>query len=194
VPDLYLASQSSRRCQLLEQLGVSFAVISVDVDETRGTAEPPADYATRIACDKACAGAAACDFSRPVLGADTTVVVDDEVFGKPRDQADALRMLGKLSGRTHRVVTAVALCRGREHVASVCSVSEVSFRRLDSDECLAYWASGEPRDKAGAYAIQGRAGAFVSHINGSYSGVVGLPLFETEQLLRAAGIRCAMNG
>lgn len=193
MPDIYLASQSPRRRHLLEQLGASFSVLTVAVDETRHAGEPPADYALRVACDKARAGAGACGYRHPVLAADTVVVVDGEVFGKPEDQADALRMLNKLSGRTHRVITAVALCCGEEQVTSACSVSEVSFRELDADDCTAYWASGEPCDKAGAYAIQGRAGAFVRHMSGSYSGVVGLPLFETEALLRAAGIRCAMN-
>jgi len=125
----------------------------------------------------------------PVLAADTTVVIDSQLLGKPADEADAIAMLQRLSGRTHQVLTAVALATAGAARLRL-SESAVRFRTLTAAECRAYWASGEPRDKAGAYAIQGRGAVFVEHLSGSYSGVVGLPLFETAQLLGAAGIAC----
>jgi septum formation protein len=187
VPDLLLASRSPRRRELLGQLGVSFEVVEIAVDETRCANEPPADYVIRLAEEKAAAGAAAHPGGTAVLGADTAVVVDGETLGKPRDKDQAVDMLTRLSGRVHEVMSGVALWH-RGKLRSVISISEVRFRELSPAECAAYWAGGEPRGKAGAYAIQGRAGAFVTHLSGSYSGVVGLPLYETEQLLRRAGI------
>lgn len=183
-----LASRSPRRRELLHQIGVDFDVIDVDVDEQRRPHEPAEAFVARVALDKARAGRGALPVGSPmpVLGADTAVVVDDEVLGKPQDGADAGRMLSLLSGRTHRVLTAVALVAGRETVCV--SASNVTFRALDDAECAAYWASGEPADKAGAYAIQGLAAVFISNLEGSYSGVMGLPLYETATLLQESGI------
>jgi len=183
-----LASRSPRRRELLHQIGVDFNVIDVDVDEQRRPHEPAEEFVARVALDKARAGRGALPVGSPmpVLGADTAVVVDDEILGKPQDGADAGRMLSLLSGRTHRVLTAVALVAGRETVCV--SASNVTFRTLDDAECAAYWASGEPADKAGAYAIQGLAAVFISNLEGSYSGVMGLPLYETATLLQESGI------
>ena len=186
---LYLASQSPRRRQLLEQLGVAFAVIDVEVTEQREAGESPQDYVSRVARDKARAGLAALtdESSAWVLGADTEVVLDDEVFGKPRDAADAAAMLRRLSGRTHTVISMLWLVGGQGEYREEC-LSRVRFGALDDGLIQAYVASGEPFGKAGAYAIQGRAGAMVEHLAGSYSGVMGLPLFETARLLRRGGI------
>ncbi|KQZ74407.1 septum formation inhibitor Maf [Rhodanobacter sp. Root561] len=186
---LYLASQSPRRRQLLEQLGVTFAVIDVEVPEQREPGESPQDYVSRVARDKARAGLAAlpdASASR-VLGADTEVVLDDEVFGKPRDAADAAAMLQRLSGRTHTVISTLWLVGGQGEYREEC-LSLVRFGALDDGTIQAYVASGEPFGKAGAYAIQGRAGAMIEHLAGSYSGVMGLPLFETARLLRRGGV------
>jgi septum formation protein len=183
---VYLASQSPRRRALLDQIGVAFEVLAVEVDETPGPAEPARDLVQRLALAKARAGLAslAPDDRTPVLGADTEVVVDGEVLGKPRDEEDAAAMLARLSGRSHEVLSAVALVSpGREAVRL--SATTVWFRDTDAAERAAYCASGEPLDKAGAYAIQGLAAVFVERIDGSYSGVMGLPLYETAELLRA---------
>lgn len=182
---LYLASQSPRRRELLARLGQPFATLDLDVPEVRQTGEPPEDYVRRVAREKAGAGllqVIAIADAR-VLGADTEVVLDGDVFGKPADAAEAAAMLARLSGRTHRVVSAVSLVSaGRE--AQVVSISEVSFGTLDDAAIAAYLATGEWQGKAGAYAIQGSAQAFVAHLSGSHSGVMGLPLYETAQLLR----------
>lgn len=157
----------------------------MDIDETRRPGEAPGAMVTRLAAGKAAAARAR--HAGVILAADTAVVLDGEVFGKPVDQQDALTMLATLSGRSHEVMTGVALSwEGGERV--VLSTTEVRFREIDPDEALAYWQSGEPRGKAGAYAIQGLAGTFVENINGSYSGVVGLPVFETAELLATVGI------
>ncbi|RCS31088.1 septum formation inhibitor Maf [Rhodanobacter denitrificans] len=186
---LHLASQSPRRRQLLEQLGVDFAVLDVDVPEQRAPGESPRDYVSRVARDKARAGLAALAHAGDalVLGADTEVVLDDEVFGKPRDAADAVAMLRRLSGRTHAVISAVWLVGAGGEQCEVCE-SQVRFATLDEPAIAAYVASGEPFGKAGAYAIQGRGAAMLAHLDGSYSGVMGLPLFETARLLRHGGI------
>lgn len=186
---LYLASQSPRRRELLERLRVRFGTIDVDVPEMRAPGEPAADYVSRVAREKAGAGLLKLSgvAGAVVLGADTEVVLDDEVFGKPADAARAGGMLRRLSGRTHRVFSAVwCLDAGREEQAF--SISEVEFAALDAVAINAYLASGEWRGKAGAYAIQGRAEAFVVRLCGSYSGVMGLPLHETANLLRRFGI------
>jgi septum formation protein len=185
---LYLASQSPRRRDLLGRLGLPFAVLDVLVPERRDPGEPAASYVRRVARDKALAGLQQLgDAHGWVLGADTEVVLDDEVFGKPRDTADAAAMLRRLSGRTHQVLSAVILLGpGREH--ATLSVSDVTFGPLDEDAIAAYVDSGEPDGKAGAYAIQGNAQAFIAHLAGSYSGVMGLPLYETAGLLRDAGL------
>lgn len=188
-PLLYLASQSPRRRQLLEQLGADFVVLDVDVPEQRAPGESPRDYVSRVARDKARAGLAAlaygCDAL--VLGADTEVVLDDEVFGKPQDAAAAAAMLRRLSGRTHAVISAAWLVGAAGEQCEVC-VSQVRFATLDESTIAAYVATGEPFGKAGAYAIQGRGATLVEHLDGSYSGVMGLPLFETARLLRRGGI------
>lgn len=186
---IYLASASPRRRELLTQIGVRYDLLTVTVDETPQFAEAPPAYVTRLALTKARAGWQTLNgqSDRPVLGADTAVIVDDAILGKPRDRLDALSMLARLSGRAHQVLSAVALVTGdRESVRL--QASQVTFRPLADWECEAYWATGEPADKAGAYAIQGYAAVFVQALSGSYSGVMGLPLFETAELLREFGI------
>jgi septum formation protein len=186
---VYLASGSPRRRELLQQIGVSFQVVGTAVDEAVRTDETPRGYVLRLAGAKADAG---WDRSRdatdvPVLAADTAVVLDGKILGKPADREDAEDMLRQLSGRTHEVLTAIAL-RTAGGVRSRISRSEVTFRTIAAGEVRAYWETGEPHDKAGAYAIQGRAAIFVADLRGSYSGVMGLPLFETAELLAEAGV------
>ncbi|NIA26859.1 MAG: septum formation inhibitor Maf [Desulfobulbaceae bacterium] len=185
-PKLHLASQSPRRQDILRSLGLSFTAGGVDVDERRLGDELPEAMVLRLSRSKAMA--ANVDPSRIVVGADTLVVLGDVVFGKPKGRDECLAMLAGLSGRTHRVLTGVAVMASGE-VQTALSITEVKFREISSDEALAYWHSGEPCDKAGAYAIQGRGGIFVEAICGSYSGVVGLPVYETSQLLCGAGLR-----
>jgi septum formation protein len=185
---IYLASRSPRRRELLAQIGVRFAVVESETDETRHSGEHPEDYVLRLALEKARAARGGLPSSdrRPVLGADTAVVIGERILGKPGNQDDALAMMRLLSGRTHRVLTAVALITNDAERSDL-SETRVTFRTLDEDEVLRYWRTGEPRDKAGGYAIQGLGAAFVSLLHGSYSGVMGLPLFETARLLAAAG-------
>lgn len=186
---LYLASASPRRRELLEQIGVAHVVRPVDIDESRRSAEAPHEYVMRLARAKAEAAweRFASEEPRAVLAADTVVVLGDAILGKPRDRADALRMLTQLSGCTHRVLTAVAV-RDGNGLAAHLNESRVTFRPLSNGEADHYWNTGEAADKAGAYAVQGAAAVFIERIEGSYSGVMGLPLFETARLLRAAGI------
>lgn len=188
LPPIYLASQSPRRAQLLQQIGVVFDTVTAAVDETPLAGESAAVYVERLARNKAAAGWRRAGQQgvapRPVLGADTAVVLDGQILGKPRDRADALAMLDSLSGRSHRVLTGVALCRDG-HCESLVCATEVWFRVVTAAEREQYWDSGEPRDKAGGYGIQGLGAIFVEGINGSYSNVVGLPLLETYQLLQA---------
>jgi len=191
-PDfVYLASLSPRRRQLLEQIGVSFQVLNVEIDESVGTAELPLAYVKRLAAAKAGAGLrqseARGSMARPVLAADTAVVVDGEILGKPQGGEDGQRMLRRLSGRTHEVLTAVALATASGLEARV-SRSEVTFRAIGAAEARSYWHTGEPRDKAGGYAIQGYGAVFVAELRGSYSGVMGLPLYETAEFLRSVGV------
>jgi septum formation protein len=186
---LHLASQSPRRRQLLEQLGIRFGVLDVEVPEQRAPHEPAFDYVSRVAREKAGAGLLKVMGSpgAVVLGADTEVVLDGQVFGKPANSVDAAVMLRWLSGRTHQVVSVVWLVSaGRE--AHAASVTDVTFGALGDDQIRNYVATGEPMGKAGAYAIQGRGGAFVAHLSGSYTGVMGLPVYETANLLRSFGI------
>jgi septum formation protein len=183
-----LASASPRRRELLAQIGVRHVLAVPDVDEAALPGEAAADYVVRIARAKA-GSVAARTTHLPVLAADTIVVLDGLICGKPRDAGQGMALLRALSGRTHTVLTAVALAAGGA-LQHRLSASEVRFRRLSEAECRAYWESGEPRDKAGGYAVQGLAAVFVEHLSGSYSGVVGLPLFETAQLLEAAGVSC----
>ena len=208
---IHLASKSPRRRLLLDQIGVDYTVVDAPIDEVRHPGEPPRRYVERMALEKVQAGLAALGHARtgPVLAADTAVVLEDRVLGKPRDADDAMAMLGALSGQMHRVISAVSVAGsavrrsaiaqdGRRPPGSgngdaespriMTSISRVWFREISYDERHAYCASGEPMDKAGAYAIQGRAAVFVERLDGSYSGVMGLPLFETAALLREAGI------
>ena len=181
-----LASGSPRRQQLLEQIGVSYSVHPVQIDESRERGEPPDAMAFRLGIAKARV-AASHHAGAVVLAADTVVTLDDTVLGKPRNRADALDKLNQLSGRTHFVHTGVACVAGtRERTAL--STSRVTLRPLTEREQKCYWQSGEPAGKAGAYAIQGRAAAFIIRLEGSYSGVMGLPLFETAELLRDLGV------
>jgi septum formation protein len=186
--DIYLASASPRRRELLAQIGVGYELLRVDVPERRDPAESPEEYVLRVALAKARAGLALLDSGdrHPVLGADTEVVLDGEVLGKPRDRDDALAMLQRLAGREHLVLSGVAIV-SREQVRSRLSVSHVRFRPIGDAEALAYWHTGEPVDKAGGYAVQGQAAMFIERLEGSYSGVMGLPLFETAQLLAQFG-------
>lgn len=186
---LYLASQSPRRRQLLEQIGVEFGLLEVDVPEVRVPGEPALDYVSRVAREKAGAGLlkVAGSPGAIVLGADTEVVLGDEVFGKPVDAEDAAAMLRRLSGRTHLAITVVWLVSAAREAHAVCA-SRVEFAALDEARIATYVASGEPLGRAGAYAIQGRAAAFIRRLDGSYSGVMGLPLYETSSLLREFGI------
>jgi septum formation protein len=189
-PRIYLASASPRRAQLLAQIGVPFDVLrlgDLTVDESLHGREAPLAYVKRLAYAKAAAGVLAMRAqklaARPVLAADTTVCLGRMILGKPEDTADARRMLGLLSGQTHRVLTGIAVARGNAIKVAV-SVSRVTFAKLSRRQIEDYIATGEPFDKAGAYGIQGRAGAFISHLSGSYTGVMGLPVHETALLLR----------
>lgn len=192
---LYLASKSPRRRELLKQIGVNFEVLLLrefpaarqDIDETPMSNEAPAEYALRVARQKAEVGAVRMQERRlpalPVLSADTTVVLDNQIIGKPADTREAADILRRLSGKTHQVMSAVALSHWGQ-ASAVLSITEVRFRELSDEEIRRYIGSGEPMDKAGAYAIQGRAAGFIASIAGSYSGVMGLPLFETVELLK----------
>ena len=196
---IYLASKSPRRRELLRQVGVEFELLSLRSDPTRGAdvseverpGESPLDYVARVAREK---GAFAWNVLhlrrmplRPVLSADTTVTIDGEILGKPADQAEAAAMLERLSGRTHQVLTSVAL-HYIDIAEQVTQVSNVRFAKLSPATIKAYCATPEPYDKAGAYGIQGLAALFIEHIEGSHSGIMGLPVFETAQLLRKAGV------
>ena len=182
---IYLASASPRRRELLRQIGVSYRLLPVAVDETPLPEEIPAAYVARLAQAKAQTGLQILGRRKPypVLGADTAVVIDGIILGKPNHRQEGLAMLALLSGREHQVLSAVALATATQNAVKV-QESRVRFRQLTVAECEAYWNSGEPLDKAGGYAIQGRAAAFIAELHGSYSGVMGLPLFETAELLR----------
>jgi septum formation protein len=184
--ELILASASPRRRELLAQLDLKFSVAPADIDEAVLSGESPRDYVIRMAREKALAGLGDAGAGVCVLGADTAVVRDGQILGKPRDREHALEMLMLLSDGTHQVLSGVAVTDG-DCMLEELSETDVSFCAISLAEAEAYWDTGEPADKAGAYAIQGRAAEFVRHIAGSYSGVVGLPLFETTKLLRAFG-------
>lgn len=192
-PFIYLASGSPRRRELLAQLGVSFELLVTDIDESIRPDEPADVYVRRMAMNKARAAMGQMPARRAaVLGADTTVVIDQHILGKPADRETAARMLRRLSGADHEVLTAVALVNGEGDAArEVVAVSRtiVTFRSLSDAEIDGYWATGEPHDKAGGYAIQGLGAVFIEAIHGSYSGVMGLPLFETAHLLNGFGYR-----
>lgn len=187
--DFILASGSPRRRELLEQIGACFAVAPVDIAEHSLDSEPPRDYVIRLALEKAQTGYARQKEPRlPVLGSDTAVVLGNQIYGKPANEAEAIEILMSLSGRSHTVMSGVAMVDGERQ--SVCLVeTEVHFRELTEQQCRQYWATGEPADKAGGYGIQGLAAVFVDRISGSYSNVVGLPLAETVDLLSEFGIR-----
>lgn len=186
---IYLASASPRRRELLDQLGVEYRVAPAHIDESAQEGEAAATYVSRLARAKAAAvwEAHAAAAPAPVLGADTVVVLEGKVLGKPADEADGRVMLEQLSGRSHQVLTAVAV-QQNDVVHTALSESTVRFRTLTEAECKRYWATGEPADKAGAYAIQGKGAMFIERLEGSYSGVMGLPLFETAALLGRFGL------
>lgn len=191
-PQLRLASRSPRRAALLRELGLRFEVAPADIAEVRAPGQSPRDYALATALAKARTGAAAAAGRLPVLGADTDVVLDDEILGKPRDRDHALEMLARLSGRSHEVFSAVAVVVGAREETAL-SVTRVFFGAISRSEAAAYWATGEAADKAGAYAIQGGAARWVRRIEGSYTGVVGLPLYETLQLLTCVGVSAPLE-
>ena len=182
---IYLASQSPRRRELLSQIGVSYELVHTDIDEIPLAGESPMEYVVRMAKEKALSAASQYQ-DKPLLAADTTVVCENNILGKPRDRSHYLEMMHCLSGNTHEVITAIAITRGSDPslLTTASSSSEVRFRDLNDTEIEAYWQTGEPGDKAGGYAIQGLAAAFISEIRGSYSGIMGLPLFETAELLK----------
>lgn len=186
-PRLVLASGSPRRRELLDQIGVAHRALPVDIDESALPDESPEDFVRRLALEKARAGWARHGGELPVLGSDTVVVFEGHIMGKPRDRDDGLAMLARLAGQTHRVLTAIAVVDGQAEEVRL-SESLVSFRPLAEAEIAAYWDCGEPADKAGAYAIQGLGAVFVERLEGSFSGVMGLPLFETAVLLARFGI------
>ena len=190
-PDsIVLASASARRSQLLDQIGVRHRVVAPDIDETLRPGELAAAYVERLAEGKALAAVRSCGdrLREPVLAADTAVVLGERIFGKPASEADCVEILSALGGRTHAVLTAVALWHdGR--LRRALSASQVTFRAIAAEECRRYWTSGEPAGKAGGYAIQGLGAVFVRRLEGSFSGVMGLPLFETAALLDDAGVR-----
>ena len=180
---LYLASNSPRRAELLSQIGISFSLINGSIDEQRKLDEDAQEYVLRLALEKAQTGFNHSDQSRPVLGADTIVVVDHHVLEKPEDELAGKNMLQLLSGRTHQVFTAIAVVNSASQKTQLVK-TDVTFKVLSEQEIAEYWSTGEPLDKAGGYAIQGIAGKFITNINGSYSAVVGLPLYETELLIK----------
>ena len=184
---IVLASASPRRLELLRQIGIVPEVRAVDIDESPRAGESPRELVCRLARTKALVGGALAPAGALVLGADTIVVLDGEVFGKPRDREEAVAMLRRLGGRTHQVMTAVALATAGSPagVAEALSTTDVAMRPVSEGEAEAYWESGEPCDKAGGYAIQGLGAVFIEHIRGSYSGVMGLPLYETARLLHS---------
>lgn len=185
--DLILASASPRRTEILQQIGVRHVVQPANIDETPRLNESAVDYVQRMALEKAKNIIALRSEIVPVLGADTCVVCDSQIFGKPRDQQQALDMLTALSGRSHQVFTAVAMGNAEDCLLAI-STTEVFFRTLSQQEILSYWNTGEPKDKAGSYAIQGYGAVFIESIKGSYSGVVGLPIEETTKLLHSFSV------
>lgn len=186
-PSLILASQSPRRAELLKQIQIPFIQRAVDIDETPIKDEKPELYVLRMALEKAKASLQIGESKDVVLGSDTAIAIDGEIFGKPKDQADSMRMLSKLSDNTHQVLTAVAIVTATQHKHLVIP-TQVTFGPLSQKQIKQYWQTGEPKDKAGSYAIQGLGGQFVKHIQGSYSAVVGLPLYQTKTLLAELGI------
>lgn len=185
---ILLASGSPRRRELLGQLDIDFEVSATDVDETLIEGESPSDYVMRLARAKALAGFRQNGARLPSLGSDTIVLLDGEILGKPESRAEAEKMLNRLSGHSHHVYSAVALVVNAETLLDALNVTRVTFAEMPGAWIRHYCQSDEPMDKAGAYAVQGGTGQYISHIDGSYSGVMGLPLFETAALLRGAGL------
>lgn len=181
---IILASASPRRGELLTQIGIDYQSHPVDIDESPKQGEAAEDLVFRLAIEKAQAASDQLQSDLPVLGSDTLGLIDGEILIKPRDFEHARAMLRNMSGSVHQILTAVAVCY-QGQVKTVLNTNQVHFRDISDEEILAYWETGEPQDKAGAYAIQGKAAVFIKHIEGSYSGVMGLPLYETDQLLSA---------
>ena len=188
VRPILLASASPRRRELLKQLAITFEVAATDIDESIIAGETPRDYVLRLSREKALAGFTQCGGTMPVLGSDTIVLLDDEILGKPESRAEAENMLQRLSGQTHHVYSAVALVLKPDTVLDTLNVTAVTFANMPLEWIHRYCQSDEPMDKAGAYAVQGGTGQYISRIEGSYSGVMGLPLYETAELLRTAGL------
>ena len=185
---IILASASPRRRELLKQLAVTFKVAPADIDETIAEGETPTSYVLRLSREKALAGFAQNGAEKPALGSDTIVVLNDKILGKPESQTEAARMLMRLSGQTHHVYSAVALASKPDRLLNTLNITAVSFGKLPMEWIKQYCQSEEPMDKAGAYAVQGGAGQYIARIDGSYSGVMGLPLYETAEILRQAGL------
>ena len=189
-PDVYLASASPRRRELLEQIGIEFNLVEIRFPEDILVGETPRAYVERVALQKALIGHRQLDAVKEscvVIGADTAVVVDNHILGKPTNYVDAVRMLQLLSDREHEVLSAVAMTDGKRQ-KTVCQTSRVRMRQIADDEIGQYWQTGEPADKAGSYAVQGKGAVFIRHIEGSYSGIMGLPIFETVALLSEFGV------
>jgi septum formation protein len=185
---ILLASGSPRRRELMLQLAVKFTVEPADIDESVIAGESPRDYVIRLAREKALAGFRQCGGQKPSLGSDTIVLLDDEILGKPDSRREAQSMLTRLSGRTHHVYSAVAVALDENRVLDTINITAVTFGEMPQDWIKQYCRGDEPMDKAGAYAVQGATSQYIRHIDGSYSGVMGLPLFETAELLREAGL------
>jgi septum formation protein len=186
-PQIILASASPRRRELLDQIGVTYEVLPVDIDETLRSDEEGDSFVRRLALEKAQSGYKKQQNILPVLGSDTIVILNERILGKPKNKKDGLSMLAGLSGHEHQVLTAVAMVDAEQSICLL-NTSHVFFRSLTEQGILAYWNTGEPVDKAGGYGIQGIAAQFIERLDGSYSGVMGLPLFETAQLLKKFGI------
>lgn len=187
-PRLILASASPRRHELLQQLGVDFEIIVADIDETPSAGEQPGEFVLRMAREKALEVLCREKRGLPVLGSDTAVILDETILGKPVDRTDAVRMLEALSGRTHQVFSAVAIAIGENEVLEALNITRVTFADLDTAWIDAYCDTGDPMDKAGAYGVQNKAGEKISRIEGSFYGVMGLPLYETAKLLKRAKV------
>ena len=188
-----LASKSPRRKELLAQLGIDFSCVSADIDESILDGEAPRQYVKRLAIEKAKAISLIPEYTQAiVLGSDTTVVINEQILGKPQDLQMSIEMLSKLSNTRHQVYTAIAIVEG-SHISSHVVMTDVIFRSLSREDILAYWDTGEPQDKAGSYGIQGIGGQFVRRIEGSYSSVVGLPLVETAELLQQHGVKLTLS-
>jgi septum formation protein len=187
-PSIILASASPRRRELLKQLAVTFKVAPADIDESIVAGETPTNYVLRMSREKALAGLAQNGGDIPAMGSDTIVVLNDRILGKPESQTEAASMLMRLSGQTHHVYSAVALASKPDKLLNTLNITAVSFGKLPMEWIKQYCQSEEPMDKAGAYAVQGGAGQYIARIDGSYSGVMGLPLYETAEILRQAGL------